>query len=109
MNDVRSILDDWQHGLIDDEQAMEASGCDSVGELYVAAYAADVEIRFARPVVVQIRGVMSGDPVIAGTRVRPGCIIAEFEARGADGIRESYPTLPEGAVAAAWKWVHGKT
>jgi uncharacterized protein (DUF433 family) len=54
------------------------------------------------PVIVRRRGVMSGDPVFRGTRVRPGPVFSMLADRSADEIvRIDYPSLSREAIRTA--------
>lgn len=61
------------------------------------------------PRVVRVQGIMSGDPTIEGTRVRPESILLEvLTGASAKSIHETYPSLPEGSVRAAIDWGIGR-
>lgn len=57
------------------------------------------------PKIVRIPGVMSGDPVIEGTRVRPETVLLEIlDGKPEAEIFETYSTLPVGSVQAVIEW-----
>ena len=59
----------------------------------------------AAALIVRTDGVMSGDPIAEGTRVRPLAVVAEVLAgRTDEEIHRSYPTLPPRSVEACLHW-----
>ena len=62
--------------------------------------------------VVVDPSVMSGDPVVRGTRIPAETIVAYLKAgRSAREIFEDYPTLPIDGIAAVERWAeatHGQ-
>jgi uncharacterized protein (DUF433 family) len=61
---------------------------------------------FAEPVEVGVAdGVMSGEPVVLGTRVPVETILVSLK-RGSSAreIYEDFPTLPAGSIEAAEAW-----
>lgn len=54
------------------------------------------------PRIVRIPGIMSGQPCIYGTRVLAASVAPEWATE--ETLREIYPTLPPGAVAAVEHW-----
>ncbi|UYQ73461.1 DUF433 domain-containing protein [Pelagibacterium flavum] len=57
------------------------------------------------PKIVSVPGVMSGDPVIEGTRIRPETVLLEIlDGKPEAEILEAYPTLPPGSVQAVIDW-----
>ncbi|GLQ53575.1 DUF433 domain-containing protein [Devosia nitrariae] len=58
-----------------------------------------------KPKVASVPGVMSGDPVIVGTRVLAETILVELAAGAThEDIYRNYPSLPPGSVEAAIEW-----
>lgn len=102
---VHDALEGWQNGWIDDDRAMSLSGAETVAQLYEIAFSSDVHIRIVAPHVIRSAGVMSGDPVIAGTRVLAEQVLLEHAAgSNEDQIRVDYPTLPVGVLEAVLAW-----